>query len=164
MIRATTLEDISTVQQIARISWNDTYRDIIPEETQELFLQKAYSTMMLAKRMEKTIFLIAEYNNQAIGFANFTTVDEDGDAELTAIYVLPEFQKLGYGKKLLQAGLDKMHSGRQLFVYVESKNEKARIFYENVGFKCLEEFDEFFEGQPLSTAKYVHLLKTPTFE
>lgn len=163
MIRATTLDDISTVQQIAKISWNDTYKNIIPDSVQELFLEKAYSNTMLAKRMEKTIFLLAEYKEQPIGFASFTYVDEDGDAELTAIYILPEYQKLGYGRKLLQAGLEEMHTGRQLFVYVESKNNGARVFYENFGFECLEEFDEYFEGHPLSTAKYMYLLKTPAY-
>ncbi|MFJ7972273.1 GNAT family N-acetyltransferase [Psychrobacillus sp. NPDC096389] len=160
MIRATTLEDISTVQQIAKISWNETYKDIIPDNIQALFLEKAYSNTMLAKRMEKTIFLLAEYKGQPVGFASFTYVDEDGDAELTAIYILPEYQQLGLGKKLLQAGLEEMHTGRQLFVYVESENKKAREFYEHFGFECLEEFDEYFEGHPLSTAKYMYLLKT----
>ena len=37
MIRATTLDDISTVQHIAKISWNDTYKDIIPDDIQALF-------------------------------------------------------------------------------------------------------------------------------
>ncbi|TQR04686.1 GNAT family N-acetyltransferase [Psychrobacillus soli] len=163
MIRATTLEDISTVQQIAKISWNETYKDIIPDNIQALFLEKAYSNTMLAKRMEKTIFLIAEYKEQPVGFASFTYVDEDGDAELTAIYILPEYQQLGFGKKLLQAGLEEMHTGHQLFVYVESENKKARTFYEYFGFECLEEFDEYFEGHPLSTSKYMYLLKTPAF-
>ncbi|WP_144513608.1 GNAT family N-acetyltransferase [Bacillus sp. FJAT-22090] len=163
MIRATTLDDISTVQQIAKISWNDTYKNIIPDNIQELFLEKAYSNTMLAKRMEKTIFLLAEYNGQPVGFASFTYVDEDGDAELTAIYILPEYQQLGYGRKLLQAGLEEMHTGRQLFVYVESENSGARGFYEQFGFECLEEFDEYFEGHPLSTAKYMYLLKTPAY-
>lgn len=163
MIRAITLNDLATVQQIAKISWNSTYKGIIPDNIQELFLEKAYSNTMLAKRMEKTIFLLAEFEGKPIGFANFTYVDEDGDAELTAIYVLPEYQQIGYGKKLLHAGLNEMPTGRQLFVYVESKNDGARAFYERFGFECLEEFDEFFEGHPLSTAKYVYLLKTPTY-
>jgi hypothetical protein len=84
MIRATTLDDISMIQQIAKVSWNDTYKNIIPIDIQTLFLEKAYSPMMLVKRIEKTIFLVAEYEGKPIGFANFTYVDEDGDAELTA--------------------------------------------------------------------------------
>ena len=163
MIRTITAEDMTTVQQIAKDSWNDTYKGIIPDDIQALFLEKAYSLTMLKKRMEKTIFLIAEHEGHPIGFANFTYVDDDGDAELTAIYILPAYQKLGYGKKLLEAGLSEMPTGKQLFVYVESKNEAARLFYECYGFECLEEFEEYFEGHPLSTAKYVYLIKTPTY-
>lgn len=163
MIRAITFQDIAAVQQIATISWNDTYKNIIPENIQQLFLEKAYSKTMLAKRIEKTIFLLAECEGKPVGFANFTYVDGDGDAELTAIYVLPAYQKIGYGQKLLQAGLHEIREGHQLFVYVESENNAARIFYEKFGFDCLEEFDEHFEGHPLSTAKYVYLLKTPTY-
>lgn len=163
MIRTITAQDITTVQQIAKASWHDTYKGIIPDDIQQLFLEKAYSFTMLNKRMEKTIFLIAEHEGSPIGFANFTYVDDDGDAELTAIYILPAYQKLGYGKKLLEAGLSEMPTGKQLFVYVESKNGGARLFYEHYGFECLEEFEEYFEGHPLSTAKYVYLIKTPTY-
>ena len=39
MIRATTLQDISIVQQIAKISWNDTYKNIIPDEYSRTFFK-----------------------------------------------------------------------------------------------------------------------------
>lgn len=161
MIRAMTLDDIPAVQQIAKISWNDTYEGIIPIDVQNLFIEKAYSTGMMMKRLEKTSVYVAVHHEELIGFANFTRVDEDGDAELTAIYILPEFQRLGYGRRLLSEGLQSINQAQQLFVYVESENSKGRAFYERNGFTCIEEFDEFFEGHPLSTAKYVYYLKTP---
>lgn len=155
------LDDIPAVQQIAKISWNDTYKGIIPMDVQNLFIEKAYSTAMMMKRLEKTTVYVAVHQEELIGFANFTRVDEDGDAELTAIYLLPAYQRLGYGNKLLAEGLQSIHLAHQLFVYVESENIKGRTFYENNGFTCIEEFDELFEGYPLSTAKYVRYLKTP---
>ena len=161
MIRAMKLEDIAAVQQIAKISWNDTYDGIIPIEVQNLFIERAYSTAMMMKRLEKTSVYVAVHDDQVVGFANLTRVDEDGDAELTAIYLLPSHQRMGYGKQLLEEGLQHIQDARQLFVYVESDNKKGRDFYENIGFTCIEEFDELFEGHPLSTAKYVYYLKTP---
>jgi len=163
MIRQTTLQDISIVQQIARLSRNATYKHIIPDYVQDIILEKTYSSMMLAKQLEKSIFLMAEYNNKPIGFASFTRVDEDGDAELTAIYILPEYQKLGFGKQLIEAGLSKMTNGKQLFVYIESDNLNARLFCEEFGFELLEEFYEYLEDHLISTSKYVYLLKTPVF-
>jgi len=155
------LDDIAAVQQIAKISWNDTYEGIIPIDVQNLFIEKAYSNAMMMKRLEKTYVYVAVHDDKVVGFANFTRVDEDGDSELTAIYLLPSHQRFGYGKKLLAEGLKHIHNAQQLLVYVESENKKGRSFYERNDFECIEEFDEFFEGHPLSTAKYVHYLKMP---
>ena len=154
-------DDIAAVQQIAKITWNDTYEGIIPATIQELFIERSYSSAMMMKRLEKTAVYVALHDDHIVGFANFTRVDEDGDSELTAIYMLPSHQHLGYGKKLLSEGLKNISDANQLLVYVESENQKGRAFYERNNFTCIEEFDEFFEGHPLSTAKYVYYLKTP---
>lgn len=161
MIRVMRHEDIESVQQIAKISWQDTYDGIIPIEVQDLFIERAYSDAMMIKRIEKTSVYVAVHKDKVVGFANFTGVDEDGDSELTAIYLHPHYQQLGYGKKLLEIGLQNIQKAEQLFVYVESENAKGRNFYERNGFKFLEEFDELFEGHPLSTTKYVYYIKTP---
>lgn len=154
-------DDIAAVQQIAKLSWHDTYEGIIPIEVQVLFIERTYSKAMMMKRLEKTSMYVAIHNDEIVGFANFTRIDNDGDVELTAIYLLPSHQHLGYGKKLLIEGLHNIQNAQQLLVYVESDNQKGRAFYERNNFICMEEFDEFFEGHPLSTSKYVYNLKTP---
>ncbi|GKW46214.1 GNAT family N-acetyltransferase [Planococcus sp. NCCP-2050] len=161
MIRAGTIDDIASVQEIAHVSWVDTYEGIIPPTVQKQFLDKSYSTPMMEMRLERTIVLLAFHGSEPVGFANFTRVDEDGDAELIALYLKPEFQRNGYGKQLLSSGLSQLKDGSQLFVYVECKNEKGRKFYERNGFELVEEFEEVFEGYPLQTAKYIYYLKTP---
>lgn len=163
MIRSMTHDDIRQVQKIAQISWQHTYNGIIPEEVQLKFLNMAYSDAMLQKRMEKTHMLLAESDGKIVGFAAFTETDEDGDAELTAIYLLPEYQEMGIGTQLLQAGLELLEDARQLFVYVECANMKGRSFYEAKGFEFVEEFEELFEGYPLYTAQYVYYVKAPVF-
>lgn len=161
MIRTGTIDDIASVQEIAYISWNDTYEGIIPSPIQKSFLDKSYSTPMMEMRLKKTIMLMAMHDEEPIGFANFTKLDQDGDAELIALYLKPEYQRNGYGKQLLNSGLSHLLDGSELSVYVEAENEKGRNFYEANGFEFIEEFEELFEGHPLKTAKYVYNLKTP---
>lgn len=161
MIRTGTTQDITAVQEIAHISWNDTYQDIIPMNIQQNFLDKSYSVPMMEMRLKKTILLLAEHEGEPVGFANFTKLDDDGDAELIALYMKPEHQRHGYGKQLLNSGLTYLLDGSNLFVYVESENKKGRSFYEANGFEFVEEFEELFEGHPLQTAKYVFNLKAP---
>lgn len=163
MIRPMTYDDIKVVQQIAKVSWQHTYLGIIPEDVQQRFLDMAYSVPMLQKRLEKTNMLLAEIDGQVVGFAAFTRTDEDGDAELTAIYMLPEYQQMGIGTELFEAGLELIQDAQQLFVYVECDNMSGRNFYEAKGFELLSEFEELFQGYPLYTAQYVYYVKAPVF-
>ena len=161
MIRLMKAEDIGHVQKIAHITWNDTYQGIIPEDIQTDFITRSYSHAMLLKRMEKTCVLVAEHEGMPIGFLNYTKEDEDGDSELTAMYILPKYQKTGYGKKLMDYALHSLRQAKQLFVYVDGRNESARKFYESQGFHLLDVFEEYFEGYPVETAQYVYYLCEP---
>lgn len=163
MIRLMTAKDSVHVQQIARITWSETYKAIIPEEIQKEFIDRSYSNAMMIKRMEKTIVLIAEDKGIPIGFANFTKKDEDGDSELTAMYILPSHQHMGYGDKLFKHALSMLTDARQLFLYVDGRNANGRAFYEKQGFELLDIFEEDFEGHPVETAQYVYYIHTPVF-
>jgi ribosomal protein S18 acetylase RimI-like enzyme len=161
MIRLMTPKDSVHVQQIARKTWSETYKGIIPEEIQHQFIDRSYSNAMMQKRMEKTVVLIAEYQGTPIGFANFTKRDEDGDSELTAMYILPAYQQIGYGEKLFKQALSMLEDAQQLFVYVDERNTIGRAFYEKHGFELLDVFDEDFEGHPVVTAQYVYYIHNP---
>lgn len=156
MIRSMTSDDIEDVQYIAFETWKKTYQNSIPEDIQHHFLSDNYSARMLLKRMEKTMMLIAECDGVPIGFANFTTVDGDGDAELTAMYILPAYQKSGYGQTLFQVALSKLADAKQLFVYVDNQNVIGKNFYEKQGFQLQNIFSESFGGHPVETAEYIY--------
>ncbi|WP_088006136.1 GNAT family N-acetyltransferase [Indiicoccus explosivorum] len=158
MIRPGTEQDIEAIQAIARASWRNTYTDIYPVRIQQAFLDKSYSDAMLQKRIERTILLMAEHEGEPVGFANFTKADEDGDAELIALHIRPEYLRSGYGSQLMQYGIRMLAGGRQLSVYVDADNGKARRFYEANGFTFVQEFEEVFEGLPLYTAEYIRKL------
>lgn len=159
MIRPMTANDMRQVQQIVRTTWQETYDNLIPESLQARFLESAYSDSMLLKRMEKTRLLVLQYDENLIGFINFTETDADGDAELLAIHVLPNFQRNGFGKRLVQAMQEMLVNTLQLFTYIDERNRNSRQFYEKEGFQLLQVFDEHFEGLPVQTAEYVYHYK-----
>ncbi|WP_432353210.1 GNAT family N-acetyltransferase [Sporosarcina sp. A2] len=159
MIRQMIEEDIAAVQHIARETWKETYQELLPETVQQKFLDSAYSTPMLLKRMEKTEILIAERNGRPVGFYNMTRIDTDGDVELTALYILPEYQRQGIGRELFAGSLTLLDRAIQMFVYVDDLNDPAKAFYEKLGFELLEVFDEDFEGVPVETAQYVYMIQ-----
>lgn len=164
LIRRMTDDDIVAVREVALASWKETYASLFPVEVQEDWFERTYSAAMLSKQIEKTHMYVIEEQQTICGFVSFTKVDEDGDAELTALYILPAKMNRGYGTQLVQHGLQELSvTGQQLHVYVESTNEIARTFYEKIGFLRVDEFDEYFEGYEVTTVQYLFPLKTPTF-
>ncbi|KXY69076.1 GNAT family N-acetyltransferase [Bacillus sp. FSL W7-1294] len=151
VIREMKQEDIHAVQSVAKIAWHDTYEGIIPREIQDSFLDEAYSDEKMKYRLENTHLFVAE----VIGFANFSPVRLQNEAELGAIYLLPDQQGKGIGSALLQKGLTVLKGIRKLYIHVEAANEKGKRFYEAKGFAQLEEFEEDFEGHMMQTVRMV---------
>ncbi len=155
-------EDIAAVQHIAYDTWKDAFTELLPESVQQNYLAGAYSAPMMAKRMEKTEILIAESDGRPVGFLNMTFVDQDGDSELTALYILPEYQRRGIGRELFKGALSLLEGASRLYIYVDDLNDPAKAFCESLGFELLDVFDEEFEGVPVETAQYVYALRQPS--
>ena len=99
--------------------------------------------------------LVAECEGIPIGFANFTQKDEDGDSELTAMYILPSHQQMGYGKQLIQSLFRyfQMHSN-YLFMWMDVIR-LDEPFMKNKALSLLDVFEEVFRRAPCGTAQYV---------
>ncbi|MBE7106334.1 GNAT family N-acetyltransferase [Bacillus cereus] len=155
VIREMKQEDIHAVQSVAKIAWHDTYEGIIPREIQDSFLDEAYSDEKMKYRLKNTHLFVAEEEGEVIGFANFSPIRLQNEAELGAIYLLPEQQGKGIGSALLQKGITTLKGIRKMYIHVEAENEKGKRFYEAKGFAALEQFDEDFEGHMLQTVRMV---------
>lgn len=145
-IRNMEKKDIGSVQAVAKASWKATYEKVIPSDIQERFLQSAYNDDMMLKRMEISSLYVAEQGGEIIGFANFSAVKQNGDAELGAIYLLPEHQGAGIGTALLQQGLKNLDGAKALFISVEKENRVGVDFYLAKGFQMQYEFDDDLDG------------------
>ena len=155
VIREMKQEDIHAVQNVAKIAWHDTYEGIIPREIQDSFLDEAYSDEKMKYRLKNTHLFVAEEEGEVIGFANFSPVRLQNEAELGAIYLLPDQQGKGIGSALLQSGIKALKGIRKLYIHVEAANEKGKRFYEAKGFAELEQFEEDFEGHMMQTVRMV---------
>jgi len=148
-------EDTKYVQDVVKKSWNSTYKDIIPLEIQENFLKTAYNDNMMAKRLEQSYLFIAEVEGKIVGFANFSSVKEEGQIDLLAIYLYAEYQGQGIGSALLNEGIKKVDNAKEIRVNVEKDNHIGMSFYKTKGFEIMNEFDEDFNGHRLKTIQMV---------
>ncbi len=158
-IRPIVQEDFRNIQLLARKSWHMAYKELIPSKVQINYLERAYHPSMLEKRMRHSLFLVAVYNESIIGFINLSHRRECGIAELSAIYLDPDYIGRKIGTALLNEAIACVGHITKIYVTVESDNQIGRKFYEAKGFKVVKEFDEDFDGHLLKSVRMV--LKQP---
>lgn len=153
MIRKMKEEDIKQVQSVAKDSWHATYEGIIPLTIQDRFLAEAYNDDMMQRRLAHSLIFVAEVDGTVVGFANYGKVNEQKEAELAAVYILPAYQGLGIGSAFLQAGIEAIDNVQKIIVEVEKENDIGKGFYLAKGFHIIAEYDNPFEGHPLKTIR-----------
>ena len=153
IIREMKREDMKQVQDVAQKSWHSAYEGIIPRQIQENFLKVAYSDEMMEKRLNESLIFVAVMNNKVVGFSNFTTVNNAGQAELSAIYLYPNHQGKGIGTALLQQGIETLKNVKTIYIDVEKENNSGIIFYQAKGCKVIKEYKDNFDGHMLQTVR-----------
>lgn len=155
-VRRAEQKDIPLIKKTATMAWHDTYQNIMAASTIAQFLSAAYSDEMLEKRIDASLFLVAEDEHDVIGFSNFINGKE---LYLAAIYVMPGFQRGNVGGQLLEEGLRYFVNYSELFVEVASDNEAARHFYDKHGFTLVREYEEELFGERVLTGLLKKTLK-----
>ncbi|MBB2150066.1 GNAT family N-acetyltransferase [Pedobacter gandavensis] len=134
-------KDLSSIQEIAKITWGPTYSGIISAEQIDYMLEKMYNKgVLLDQLLEGYVFLIAEVEGKDVGFASYSKLENSDDAyKLHKLYVLPEVHGKGVGKLLINEVFDKVKEagGKSLELNVNREN-KSTEFYKNAGFKIKE--------------------------
>ncbi|WP_337040697.1 GNAT family N-acetyltransferase [Emticicia sp. 17c] len=144
--RLATIEDIDTIREIAQKTWFTTYEPILGKEQPQFMFDLIYSHEALAEQMNAGQTFIIQYiveEEQAVAFASYSVKDAtDGIYKLNKIYLNPSFQGGGLGKKLLTEVEQQVKKlgGNWLDLNVNRYN-KARFFYEKVGFVIIAEED-----------------------
>jgi len=142
-IRFAGIEDLSTIERLAREIWPGTYGHILSAEQLEYMLNLIYSPASLQNQLQNQhqTFVIAELDNEPIGFASWSFID-DQVCKLHKLYVHQKTQGKGIGKMLVEFVIEqiKPQQVKTLRLNVNRYNQ-ARLFYEKLGFAVVAEED-----------------------
>ena len=109
----------------------------------------------MLRRLKQSFMFVSEVDGEVVGFANYSPVSENGEVELLAIYLDPEYHGRGIGTSLLQEGIKRLEGVQKVFVNVEKENRIGTTFYTAKGFEVDSEFDDEFDGHILKTLRMV---------
>ncbi|WP_285010233.1 GNAT family N-acetyltransferase [Pedobacter faecalis] len=136
--------DIDSIRDLAMRTWPSAYGEILSEEQISYMLDTMYSRAELLKQVRAGyVFLMAEEDGMDIGFAGYSGLPENATIyKLHKLYVLPQQHGKGVGKLLISEVCRlAAHAGAKTLQLNVNRHNKARGFYESLGFKIVEEVD-----------------------
>ncbi len=141
IIRPMTPADAKAVSELVSASWRNTYSPLMGAEKTEAAIAGRFTPQKLAAEAgdDNVISLVAqEYNSVLSGYA-MALMDDDRQAWLERLHIVPEKWGAGVAENLLRAMLAK-HSGlSSIALEVIKGNDRAKAFYEKHGFVTVEE-------------------------
>jgi L-amino acid N-acyltransferase YncA len=139
-VRAATLEDADAIAEVHVISWQESYRGLIPQsvlDTLSIPDRKVAWRNVFAHLGRYPVYVVEE-ERQILGFGNGGACRSEAlgqEMEVYAIYLLARAQRQGIGSKLLRAVMsDFVVDGKKSAgLWVLRDNAIARKFYEKFG-------------------------------
>ena len=142
-IRPARVEDAEGIATVQMRTWQSAYAEIFPADKlasldQELPVRIERWGSIVSGTERLAVTFVAERDGQVIGFVNAgrqVKIDFPQDAEIFAIYLLPDFHGQGIGRRLATAaaGELKVLGFTSLLLWVLADNHTSRGFYERLG-------------------------------
>lgn len=131
-VRRATADDVEAIREVALLTWPPTYLPFTSPDHVMAGLARWWSRDAVAASVRDDVTFVAEHDGTVVGTATLGTWGDDH--VLWKIYVVPSRQGTGTGSALMRAVLDAAPPGRDLLLDVVHGNDRARAFYERLGF------------------------------
>jgi ribosomal protein S18 acetylase RimI-like enzyme len=142
-IRPVTPSDLAAVREVLVATWHATYDAVLGKEQVETITTEWHSIEALERQRGApgSSFLVAEIDGRVVATASARS-GPDGRITLSRLYVLPEVQGRGIGRRLLAGSLAIFPEAKAVRLEVEPRNVGAITFYERAGFRVVGEGDD----------------------
>ena len=146
-IKIATESDIDQLCEIGKITFVETYSEQNTPENLRNYLQEKFNEKQISDeiRTPKTIFLLVELENEAVGYAkmrlNLVENPDSKSFEIERIYISKNYHGQKYGAMLMQKCIDVAieNNYESLWLGVWEHNPKAIKFYQKWGFETFGE-------------------------
>lgn len=151
LVRPSQRGDAERLNSVFQLVWQHTYTGMIPKLHLDRMLTSRGARWWLRALQSQDTVLTAEYDGDLVGYATCGAARYRSPlrGEIYELYLLPDFQGLGFGEMLFEAcryQLD-MQSRRGLLVWALSANTPAGQFYWRRGGRPIAKSYEMMAGE-----------------
>jgi len=157
-IRTAQVGDEQSIAGVIIDTWKVAYRGIVPDSFLDSLTTEKHEELFRRNITDKTetILVLENHEKQIVGVVSGGQ-DRLGnyDCELVAIYILPDYQKMSYGKCLFRQLIEehKKYQYKSMIIWTFRDN-RDRNFYESLGGLVREEKPHSIDGNEIAIVGY----------
>ncbi len=137
-LRVAEADDAEGIAGVHDAAWMEAYRGIIPGADLERMVQRRGTNWWRNAIQRGSRIAVLDFSDQIAGYASYgrnRAISLPYRGEIFEIYLKPEFQGLGFGRRLFSAAQRELnnHGLTSMVVWSLADNERAIHFYEHLG-------------------------------
>ena len=152
--------DAAALSGVFEAAWREAYCGIIPGVALERMLARRGPAWWRAAAQRSRGLVVLDIGERVAGYASYGRCRDrslPAEGEVDELYLAPEYQGLGFGRRLFKAVRNDLadHDARRVAVWSLADNSRARAFYEGLGGRMIAETRESCGGTPLAKVAYL---------
>lgn len=151
--------DAEAITRVHDVSWRDAYRGIIPGAELERMIARRGPRWWESAIVRGSGLLVVEFDHSIVGYATYgrnRVPSMPYSGEIFEIYLMPEYQGLGFGRRLFNAARHELaeHGYLSTVVWALADNDKALSFYRRLGGLPIRRAEERFGNDMLTRVAF----------
>jgi ribosomal protein S18 acetylase RimI-like enzyme len=159
-IRHAKPDDAKALSEVFDTAWREAYLGIIPGVTLEKMFSRRSERWWRSTVTRGRPLVVLDVGQGVVGYASYGRCRDrslGAEGEIDELYLLPEYQGIGFGRRLFKAVRnDLRHSGMDgVAVWALAENTRACAFYEAQGGRIIARVEDRIGGTPLAKIAYL---------
>src|SRR4051794_7159425 len=159
-IRRAKPADASALAGVFDAAWREAYLGIIPGVALTRMMSRRGPRWWRAAIDRGRPLAVLDVHDKVAGYVSYGRCRDRSlaaEGEVDELYLAPEYQGIGFGKRLFRAARNDLSDRniRRIMVWCLSENPRARAFYERLGGRRIAETTENVAGVPLGKVAYL---------
>lgn len=159
-IRRARSEDASALSRVFDSAWMEAYQGIIPALALARLIARRGPRWWLAAVGRGRPLVVLEVGESVAGYVSYGRCRDrtlPADGEIDELYLAPEYQGLGFGRRLFWAVRNDLgdRGMRRVVVWALSDNERGCAFYRRLGGRVIAESAERIAGVHLGKQAFL---------
>jgi ribosomal protein S18 acetylase RimI-like enzyme len=159
-IRHARPQDAAALSGVHDAAWREAYQGVIPDLALRKMIARRGPRWWRSAAGRSRPLVVFDIGEAIAGYASYGRCRSGpglADGEIDELYIAPECQGIGFGRRLFKAVRNDMRDrgARRIAVWALADNDRACAFYEGLGGRSVAQTTERIGGVPLGKIAFL---------